>query len=69
MEDNNSQQIDNQNDSNTNINYSQGQNSGKNQSSDDFSALFCGKELTSYFNYSKLEEEFGEIKKKFWSSK
>ena len=58
MENNNSQQIYNQNDSNTNINYSQGQNSGKNQSSDNCSTLFNEKEIILPFNYSNLEEEF-----------
>ncbi len=65
MEDNNSQQKDNQNDSNTNINYSKGQNSVNNQSSHNCSSLFREKEIISHFNYSKLEEEFAEIKKNF----
>ena len=66
MEENNNQQLDNKN--NTNIsNHSQEQAFG-NISSNNDSDQFHKFDHTS-FNYTKLEEEYGEIKKKFYSSK
>ena len=66
MEDNNGQQLDNQIDSN-NSNYSQGQYFG-NKSQNNDSEVFHEFEHKS-FNMTQLEEEFGEIKKKLYSSK
>ncbi len=66
MEDNNNQSLDNQNDS-KNANYSQSLDFC-NQSSNNDSAPFHEFEHRS-FNTTKLEEEFGEIKKKLYSSK
>ena len=70
MEDNNSynnQQLVNQNDSNDE-NHSNKQYLG-NQSSNNDSAPFHEFEHKTSFNATKLEEEFGEIKKKLYSSK
>ena len=64
MENNNSYIM---NDSN-NLNYSKGQDFS-NQSSNNESAQFHEFEHKTSFNATKLEEEFGEIKKKLYSSK
>jgi len=67
MEANNNQQLENGNDLN-NINYSQGQDLG-NQTPTNYSSLFHEFEHITSFNTTKLEEDFGEIKKKLYSSK
>ena len=66
MEDNNNQHLNNQNDSND-ANHSQGKDFINEPSNND-SAPFHEHEHTS-FNATKLEEEYGEIKKKYYSSK
>ena len=69
MEDiNNHQNLDNQNDSNDANNNSQGQELGNHSSNND-SAPFHEFENITHFNETILEEEFGEIKKKLYSSK
>ena len=66
MEENNNQTLDNKNGKNIS-NHSQGQALGNTSSNND-SAQFHKFDHQS-FNYTKLEEEYGEIKKKLYSSK
>ena len=66
MEEKNNQQLDNKNDTNIS-NHSQGQALG-NTSSNNYSDQFHKFDHQS-FNYTKLEEEYGEIKEKLYSSK
>ena len=67
MEDKNCQQLDNKNDLN-NVNYSQGQDLSNKTSNND-SSPYHEFEHSGPFNMTNLEEEFGEIKKKLYTSK
>ena len=67
MEDNNNQKLDNQNDTDVS-NHSQKQDLGNISSNNDSDKFYKFEHKTS-FNATKLEEEFGEIKKKLYSSK
>ncbi len=66
MENKNNQLLDNQIDSND-ISHSQKQYLGNISSNNDSAEFHVFEHLS--FNMTKLEEEFGEIKKKFYTSK